>query len=301
MANSGADLGDFAFCTLAFGATYRALAKQLVTDITTHCPHIPLVLYTDKPADFRDCRNVLLFKHKRQGVLCYHERRFAIAQALSMFRSCMYLDADVRLCAPIPETIQWQPGLTARSCSLMTKHIQERLHNRNQQTQSKILKTLTFAQHLAEKVGVDIEANQVMFINEFLFVVTRDDGREQEFLDLWGKLALYAELRGHHKHPTYAMGIAAAKTGFPVHYDVMPGIEFFDDRIEKVRIQQGQSTPDAKHHYFETQKRLEQRKRSLVDKLLTHAEKQLSYHYHLNRLRLGTLLSDRNFYYSNWN
>lgn len=109
---------NFCFCTFAAGPIYRSLVKKLVSDIEKYAPGIPFILFTDKPSEFSNNSHVLVFQHKRQGILCYHERRFAIAQALSMFNSCMYLDADVRICAPVPQDIvarKWLPGIITKA------------------------------------------------------------------------------------------------------------------------------------------------------------------------------------------
>lgn len=289
---------DFCICTAAFGQTYRALAKNLAGDIEKHSPEVPLIIFTDKPKDFQDYKSALVFKHNQVGVLSYHERRFAIAKALSMYRSCLYLDADVRLCAPIPKNLQWQPGITARSCTSMLKHIRLRLLDKNQNPRPGIVKKYEFVQRMAHKLGLDLETDNLTWINEFLFVVTRDEGREIEFLDLWGKLAIFSELHGQHKGPAYPIGLAAAKVGFPIRRDEMPGLDFFDDRIENVRIANGESDPEAKKEYFEAQKRIEQAKRSLLSKAIAKSTKYVAYHYHALRLRLNTMGSpDFDFYY----
>ncbi|WP_190508571.1 hypothetical protein [Oscillatoria sp. FACHB-1407] len=288
---------DFCICTAAFGKTYRALAQNLVADVTQHSPEIPLIIFTDKPEDFKPSDTVLVFKHDHVGVLCYHERRFAIAKALSMFNSCMYLDADVRLCAPIPHDLQWQPGITARSCANMAVHLNAMLE-RAKSSDAPVVKAYGVIQKMAKKVGLNLETDDLTWINEFLFVVTRDGGRELEFLDLWGKLAVFAELHGQHKGPAYAIGFAAAKVGFPIRHDVMPGVDFFDDRIEKVRILKGESDPTAKKQYFEAQKKIENRRLPVWKKAIAKLTKLQSYYYHSLRLRLQTLTSrDFDFYY----
>lgn len=287
---------DLCFCTLAFGNTYRSLAKELAKDLEQYAPEIPFILFTDKVSEFKAHKNVLAFSHRRRGVLLYHERRFAIAKALSMADSCMYLDADVRICAPVPTTLKWLPGLTARSCTSMNKHIQGRI-TKTSSPRPEIIKVIELYKKMASKIDLDPEDENIKFINEFLFVLTRDSGREIEFLDLWGRLALYAELHGMYKHPTYAMGLAAARVGLTVRHDLMEGLDFFDDRIEKVRISNGESDPAAKEKYFKTQKEIENRYRSLPYKAVDKVLRFFRHHYHTNRLRATTFLSDRNFYY----
>jgi hypothetical protein len=288
----------FCFCTYASDAIYRSLAKELLNDMKKFAPGIPCIVFTDKPSDFGEFKtidDILIFKHRQQGVLCYHERRFAIAKALTLFDSCMYLDADLRICAPIPPDMQWLPGITARSCTRMIKHIRERIDAAGT-ARSTAIKNFEFYRNMADRLNLDIEADNITFVNEFLFVVTRDAGKEIEWLKLWGKLSLYAELSHHHKHPAFAMGLAAAKVGFPIRHDVMQGIDFFDDRIERVRIAKGESDPNAKSAYFETQKRLENPQYSILQKALIKISKRIEYYFHSIRLKVTTLNDDSNFY-----
>ncbi|MCJ8283754.1 MAG: hypothetical protein MJK14_29245, partial [Rivularia sp. ALOHA_DT_140] len=60
---------DFCICTYVAGKTYRSLAKNLIGDLAKYAPEIPFIIYTDKPQDFENYSNVLVFGHKRQGVL----------------------------------------------------------------------------------------------------------------------------------------------------------------------------------------------------------------------------------------
>ena len=286
---------DFCICTYVAGKTYRTLAKNLIGDLAKYAPEIPFIIYTDKPEEFKKYNNVLVFGHKRQGVLYYHERRFAIQKALSIFKSCMYIDSDVRICAPIPQR-EWLPGITARSCTGMIKHFQERI-NKNDSPSAKLLKKFEFFKKMAKKMDVDIDTEEVTWINEFLFVVTRDFGREEEFLKNWEKISLYAEVNGLHKHPAYAMGLAATKANLAVRHDVMEGVDFFDDRIEKIRISKGEASPKDKLEYFKTQNEIENPRHFILKKIVKKLNKSVEYLYHSVRLKVTAILSDYNFYY----
>ena len=75
-------------------------------------------------------------------------------------------------------------------------------------------KDIKYIKHLADKLDLDI--NKVKWIGESLFIVSKDNGKEQEFIDIWGKLASYLELRGMHGGEGNIMGLAAAKVGWKV-------------------------------------------------------------------------------------
>lgn len=289
------DKQDFCFCTYAGGSTYRTFAKNLINDIQKYAPGISIIIFTDKPEDFTTFSHALVYKHERKGVLHYHERRFAIAKALSMFKSCMYIDADVRICAPFVHR-EWLPGITARSCCDMKKHFQKRMDNSNPNL-TQVIRKYNFVKLLAQKIGIDLEQEEVKWIYEFLFVVTQDSGKELEFLEYWDKLALYCELKGLNKHPAYAMGLAATKAGLKVRHDVMDGIDFMDDRIEKIRISTGESQVDTKKTLMQAQYQIEYAKKSLFQKVKTKIITKIEYIYYYFRLAIKTVMLDYRFYY----
>ena len=287
---------DFCFCTLTMGNKYRQLTSLLAKDIEEYSPGTTLIIFTDKPSDFSNYKNVIAYQYKRHDVAYHYERRFAIAKALSMFNSCIYMDGDMRICAPVPPEMKWLPGITAISCTSMIEHIKGLLEKTNPPRPNQV-KAFEFYQKMARKVDLDIEADQVIWINESLFVVTKDGGKEIEFLKLWDKLAIYADLHGYHDAPCYPIGLAAKKTGFTIRRDMMEGLDYFDDRIEKVRISKGQSDPNAKKVYFEMQKSIENPQRTIAQKILNKLSRKVEYFYHLNRVKLMAMIEDFDFYY----
>jgi hypothetical protein len=260
------------FCTAAFGEKYSRMAVLLAQDLARFAPGYTLVVYTDRPALFAQSANVQPVQHRCRGVLPYNERRFAIWHALTVAPAVMYLDADVRICAPVPADLTFLPGLTARSCGSLQKHLQDLLdkypHSPKQRHNRAVI------EKMAQRVGLDPYSPDLKFINEFLFVVSAHGGRDREFLKVWGDLAVYADTLGLHQHPTYAMALAAAKCSFPIHHSEMAGLDFFDDRIEKIRISQGQSTPTAKAQYFEQQRQIEQPRSRRWQRLIAAGQKK---------------------------
>lgn len=289
MVKSSKITDSICFCTSAFGEKYNLLAKLLAQDLEQFAPGYPLVIYTDRPHLFNGNSNVISVKHSCRGVLSYHERRFAIWHALSIASSAVYLDADVRICAPVPETLSFPPGLAARSCGSLQKHLQEQFDKRP--ISSKLQRKRSVIEKMSQQAGIDIYSPKLKFINEFLFVVSPFEGREFEFLKTWGELAIYANALGMHKHPTYAMALAAAKSQFPIHHHEMDGLDFFDDRIEKVRISKGQSTPEAKAYYFQQQREIEHRDRAFFKRFSRRIACKFSFLYHHTRVQLVSKVS----------
>lgn len=279
-------IGSLCFCTAAFGEKYNLMAKLLAQDLDQFAPGHPFIIYTDKPHLFKSNLNVRAVKHSCRGVLPYHERRFAIWHALSISSSVMYLDADVRICAPVPKTLGFLPGLTVRSGGSLQKHIQE--HFNRHPNSSKLQHKKYVIERMVRRVGIDIDSPELKFINEFLFVVNAYEGLELEFLKIWGELAIYADTLGMHKHPTYAMALAAVKSKFPIHHSEMNGLDFFDDRIERVRIKKGQSTPEARAQYFHQQSSIEQVDQNLFQRFSRLVAMKSSFLYNRTRVQLAS-------------
>ncbi|NET36303.1 MAG: hypothetical protein F6K19_30470 [Cyanothece sp. SIO1E1] len=282
MVEIGKTNNSLCFCTSAFGESYVAMAQLLAQDLHRFASGYPFVIYTDNPQAFKSNPNVLAIKHSCRGVLPYHERRFAIWQALSIAPSVMYLDADVRICAPVPESLNFQPGLTARSCGSLQKRLKAQFNKHPLSSQLQHKKNVI--EKMAHRAGINLDFPELKFINEFLFVITAHEGRELEFLQLWGDLAIYADTLGLHKHPTYAMALAAVKSGFPIYGSKMDGLEFFDDRIEKVRIKKKQSDPTTKTEYLNQQRKIEQKDQTLFQRIMKLVTQKSSLFY--NRARV---------------
>ncbi|WP_204141134.1 hypothetical protein [Halomicronema sp. CCY15110] len=194
------NLNDYTFCTLALGHRYCLLAKQMSENLNQTAPGHQLVVLTDNPEMFADCNNVVPVFFKQQGALhCYHDKRFAIEQALKHSDTAVMVDVDAGFENVISD-LRFEPGIECYSENLIehvTKWTPERL---------------TTLHKVAEKV--DVEIDHATWIGESLFAVTKDDGKEQAFLQYWGQIGRYLELNKIHAGSGNAIGLAAAKVGW---------------------------------------------------------------------------------------
>jgi nuclear transport factor 2 (NTF2) superfamily protein len=208
---------DFCFCTLALGQKYRNLVKQLATDLEIYSPQTYLVVATDAPQDFRGISNIIPYKHSRQGVLyCYDDKRFAIQKALTKFRVAIFVDADTRILSKVPEDILWPPGIT---CAGFVK-ILDHPPNQEREGRKEAIKDLS------KKLNISLEGTS--WVNENLFIIARDEGREIEFIRLWGKIGRYFEIKGVDTKDGNPIGLAAAKVGWKIMSDRW-------DELDKIR------------------------------------------------------------------
>lgn len=260
---------DFCFCTLAIGKRYRQHALMLAEDLHQHSPKTLLVVLTDQPKAFQ-LSNTKAFKHSLQSVGGYHDKRFAIEKALQFSRSCVFLDADVRILGTVPEQMNFPPGLTVRISSDITEPTRPQ-------------PLLNATQQASKRLCVSLEG--VRCFHEAMFAVTCQNGAEQEFLKLWGELADEFELRGWYRNEGCVAAIAAAKAGFGFQTEYYDRFPFFKDVIERERLK---SNPDAiqeKQIYFDIHRSIES-PRSLPQKALRKVSRKLQHFYRVRKLKL---------------
>jgi hypothetical protein len=196
----------------------------------------------------------------------------------------MFLDADMRILAPFQLGEDWTPGIAARSCSSISKHFATQIKP-TKQAQRK----LAVVQKAAHKLNLDLQDEQIKFVHEFLFVVTKDSGKEATFLTVWEQLGRLFELNGLYSDEGHAIGLAAAKAGLRVNHNPMKDFEFFKDKIEQVKIKTGQSESHKTVAYFETRKQLACSDRPLFQKAVAKLHKYVRLIDRTTRLRVSSL------------
>ena len=279
---------QFCFCTLALGKVYRGLASLLAKDLELYSPNTAFIVLTDNPQEFSKYPQVLAFQHQQQGVKCYHDKRFAIAKALSLFNSCIFIDSDMRILAPVPEYIEWllEPGISARACMDMPKKFAKALTK----TDKYFSREIEVIKKAAQFLNLDPECENVTFVHEYLFSVTKSTGKEIEFLETWETLAKYFELNGVYEGEGNAIGLAAYKAGLPVRWSEMSGISFFNNKTELIKIQKGQSNMDEMLTYFQEHGKLAHPKRSILEKIVFKLSKAIMHVYRAIKYRVVTSL-----------
>lgn len=260
---------EICFCTLAMGQRYRAMAIELAADIAQNAPAATLVVYTDDPSDFQAIANIRAFRHQQQGILhCYHDKLFLLDQALSLYPVAICIDADTHFQHPLPENLDWKPGITCYSENLI-RHV-KRYRPQN----------FDDLERVAKKLELTAEQWQnAAWIGEALFVLVRDrhtqagrtSDKARDFLRWWDKIGRYMELKSMYAGEGNFMGLAAAKVGLPLHTE---GFEELKQMTKHWDASRSRPNPSA----------------------WTKLRKRLGYHYRLNRARLQAL-ADFGFYY----
>jgi hypothetical protein len=119
---------------------------------------------------------------------------------------------------------------------------------------------------------LNIKFEEAQWVGESLFIITRDEGKEQDFLKIWSKLATYSELRGMYSGEGSIMGLAATKVGWQIDKrDIWDSLRQIAQHLDASR---------------------ERSKESFWD----HLKSRIGYYYRLNKMRL-IALTDFSFYY----
>jgi hypothetical protein len=258
-------MNKLCFATLSVGKNYVSLAKLLAKDIEKFAPGVPLITLTSHPQAFHDSPNVIAKKHYSKFRSDF-DKCFLIENALSEYDVCICIDADMRILDDWPIDEPWLEGINARSCTSIVKHQTSRITREDQENDPRAIE-LKAIKKLAGKMGIDLERERVRWIHEFLFVVKKHGGKENDFIENFKKTALYCNVHNISAGCGVAMGLAAYKAEFPVHHHTMPNVHFFDDRIEKRRISKGKSNQKDSQHLFEELARIKNPQHSFLEKL----------------------------------
>jgi len=266
----------YCFCTLAVGKRYRLHAKMLAEDLQKNAPDIPLILLTDSPSDFKHLCNVKAYPHRLQSVKGYHDKRFVIEKALESFDHCLFVDADIRVLGPIPESIHFPAGLVARYGCGIIKH----------NTEGKIRPAFDPIQAVAEALQLNLK--KVFWFHEFMFLFSKQQGKEKAFFSYWQSIALYFEQQGIYDGEGNVMGLAAAASGLDIHFHRSDFFPCFKDNIQKEKIKQGQADPKAMANEFKIHSAIEYPQRSSLQKVSDKCQAKTSFYRRLISLKVKT-------------
>ncbi|MDJ0730753.1 MAG: hypothetical protein QNJ33_12245 [Crocosphaera sp.] len=258
------DSKNFCFATLAIRKVYRDFAKRLASSINEFSPGTKLIIGTDQPKDFKDIANVIAFKHRQQSPLFpYNDKRWVIGKALESFFTVVYMDADARLINHFPDNMTWPPGMV--------------VNHDTQRNFAEVIKKfcpqdMPLLQKAAQKIGLKSSLEEIKFPSQSYYVLTKNQGKEQDFLKNWDLLARYLEVHCcSNVSDGYPIGLAMASVGW-----VPISTQKFD--LQTIIKPQGSRTTT--------------RPASFSSKLIL----KLLYHYRLTKIRLNALKSPRFFY-----
>jgi hypothetical protein len=216
------------FCTLAIHPPYRRRARLLCADAA----EVPWVVLTDEPDDFADLP-VRAVRHaptgpmavdylerlqptgEGRGAAAYHDKRFAILDALWGFDTAVYVDADSRI-ASLPPLADFPPGLAV--LPVVRKSVAEHLETCGSWREPAFAE---LARELAGDAGILHDAR---WCHEALVAVTKD-GRESRFFHAWSFAADFLQARGIYSGEGGVIGVAAAYAGWGVDFEALSTLD----------------------------------------------------------------------------
>lgn len=204
------------YTSLAIGYEYNKYAQQLAKDINQLSPSIPIVILTDRQGFFYEEHSVIAVKHKVKSVGVFHDKLCCIEKCLENYDCCVYIDADCRLIKNLAMSRNWKPGITAKTCWDLTKHMvpSNVLHEGKKLDRKALRCRLTY--EVAKELQVSVE--QCKFVYEGIFAIRKDNGKEVEFLKIWKQIRDYFEFNGVFDGEGVAIGLAASKALLKIHH-----------------------------------------------------------------------------------
>lgn len=220
---------DYCFCTLALGDKYCLLARQLAQDLERFTDRSLLVL-TDRAYLFAGMGNVIAVPHRKRSVLGYNDKLCVVRKALESYSSCIMLDADMRILAPVTlgEDVL-QPGITAYRVRSWEYTVEEALSGPPAPWRTENLRIMKL---LRRELGLQQEDHEIPAVVEFLFAFTRTENTE-EFLRSWNKFAEFCERNRFFIHEGFSIGLAAMLNDVPVRRSSFEGLKFFEPLISR--------------------------------------------------------------------
>ena len=190
-------------CTLAMGRQHSEYAKYLAADLGVY--RTPLVVITDSPELFRSFSHVRVVEH-RPKKFSYHDKRFALKEALKLGETAIFIDADTAVWFGADRrdvrkalSYSFPPGLHATRLFPAGHYDYPHIEGK------------------AKEWGFAFDRNVIAYW-EGLFALTRDE-RLDTFFSYWERFAEEANERGHNgAGEGTCFGIAAEASGIPRHY-----------------------------------------------------------------------------------
>lgn len=253
---------DYCFCGLAIGRRYRDYAIDLAGDFSRFHPGTAYLLITDRPEDFKTLGNVIAVSHKRTGVMFpFHDRRFAIKEALKLYRTTIQIDTDIRLLKPLPlpGNIRSHTGMTCRYENILTA-LGKWMPN-----------DIKYFRAIADKLNIFFKTS--FFVCELIFVISRDNGKEDKFIDYWAKIANYLEIHRVCRADGPTIGLSLSGAGYEVR-----AAKWIDEIVEGGAVKHFQATRFKKSY-------------------LENLRFRIEFHRRLNLARIRALKNYR-FYYT---
>ncbi len=225
------------FATLALGPQHIFHARQLAMDLEFFAPAHSLLVLSDQPHAFDKHPNVRALRHQQQSVFrCFHDKRFLIDASLHHAGTCIVIDSNVRILAPIAADAfeDLEPGISAAHLySIESKWRSD--ENNREHASKKEQASLSREKHIVGKAlrVIGTTPNEARFPQEYLYAIKGSDKATQvrEWLGAWSNLAHYFDFHRLPWSEGFGIGLAAAATAMPVEcVRILPDSAYYKER-----------------------------------------------------------------------
>ncbi len=231
----------YCFCTLALGKKYAYLAKQMAGDLARFAPETKLVVLTDYPEVLESDTNIIPIAHKKRSVLGYNDKLCVVHKSLEIAESCILLDADMRILAPVHlDDSIFTPGIKAYRIRRWGYSDHQAHSGEADSWKKEDHRTMRL---LGKEYNLQQADTEIPFIVEFLVAFTRSD-KLQDFLRAWNDIAVFCEKNGVFIHEGFSIGLAAHLTGYPFCETHFQGFKFFEPWISYQELVDGRLTQE---------------------------------------------------------
>ena len=194
-------MSNFAFCTLTVGEEYRKFSKTLIKQVTD-LGHKIFVM-TDIPSYYETHENVVIIPYTKK-YFSFHEKRNIVRECLKHYETAIFLDADVVLkdindlsfMENIHNGLHIFASFGNIGFTFFDKHYNEAFD---------IVKKYNYKC----KKQFHKEVPGEYYLEHFLegkWILKKDGGKENDFLDIWDKLADFCENSTIEKQKTERIG-----------------------------------------------------------------------------------------------
>jgi hypothetical protein len=191
------------FCTLAIGESYADLAAFLIADLEAY--KVPTVVLTDTPKAFKRFPHAHIVEHRPEK-FTYHDKRFALKEALKLGETAIFVDADTAIWfgadrRTVRTALDYKFPAGLHASKLFPAGIYE----------------YPIVEGKAKQWGMQFDRNVITYW-EGLFALSKDPNLDK-FFSNWDMFAEEARERGHNgAGEGTCFGIAAEAAGVQRHY-----------------------------------------------------------------------------------
>jgi hypothetical protein len=194
-------MSDFAFCTITYGEKYVKFGDSLIGQLNEMGYHVYVL--TNEENHYVGNENITVIKHDKE-YFSFHDKRIVMRECLKHYRTAIFLDADVHI--QNVDNLNFfnnlssglhifamfgNIGFTFCSEDITPCENQDRRNTKYGKEGIKLLNDLNLKYKKQYHLGNDYD-----YLEHFLegrWAITKEDGKEDVFFDIWDKLAEFCD------------------------------------------------------------------------------------------------------------